>query len=127
MAGGDLGIAPGHAALHDQRAAHGVDDARKLDQDAIAGGLDDAAAMIRDGGIDQLQSHGAQSRERALLVDADQPAVAGDVRRQHGRQPAFDALGLHRPTRSRESWPDPTYSRPRHQWLTSSLARAEDS
>ncbi len=57
--GGDLGVALRHAALHVQRAAPGVDDARKLDEDAVAGGLDDAAAMGRDGRIDQLQSHGA--------------------------------------------------------------------
>jgi len=57
--GSDLGIALRHTALHGQRAAHGVDDARKLDQDAVAGGLDDAAAMHRDGRIDQLQPYGA--------------------------------------------------------------------
>src|SRR5262245_31928694 len=52
--GGDLDIAPRHAALHVQRAAAGVDDARKLDENAVAGGLDDAAAMGRDRRLDEL-------------------------------------------------------------------------
>src|SRR5207247_2339743 len=35
--GSDLGIALRHTALHGQRAAHGVADARKLNEDAVAG------------------------------------------------------------------------------------------
>ena len=42
----------GHAALHIDRAAHGIDRAGELDQHPIAGGLDDTAAMAGDGGID---------------------------------------------------------------------------
>src|SRR5581483_4931937 len=94
---GDLGIAPRHSALHFQRAAPGVDDARKFGEDAVAGGLDDATAMDRDSRVDQLHPYGVQLRERAFFVDADQAAIAGDIRRQHRREPAFDALGVHRP------------------------------
>src|SRR5260221_250486 len=39
----NVGVALGHAALHFDRAAHRIDNAGKLDQDAVAGGLDDAA------------------------------------------------------------------------------------
>ena len=98
--GRDLGIAVRHTALYLQRAAHGVDDARKLDEDAVAGGLDDAAATRRDGRVDQLQPYGLQPRQRTLFVDADQTAVAGDIRRQHRQELPFDAWALHgQPTR----------------------------
>ncbi len=51
---GLLGIAVQHAALDSDRASDRVDHAGKLDEQAVAGGLDDAAAMAGDGRIDQL-------------------------------------------------------------------------
>jgi hypothetical protein len=42
----DAGIPPGHRLLDRDRATHRIDDARKLDQEAIAGGLNDAAVVI---------------------------------------------------------------------------------
>ena len=42
------GIPLGHARLHLDRAAQGIDDAGKLDQEPVAGGLDDAATMLGD-------------------------------------------------------------------------------
>jgi hypothetical protein len=44
----DFGIALGHAALNCHRASDRFDDTRELDQDAVAGGLDDAAFRPRD-------------------------------------------------------------------------------
>ena len=54
---GDAGVPLGHRPLHLDRAAHRIDDARELDQQAVAGGLDDAAAVLGDLRIDQLAAH----------------------------------------------------------------------
>ena len=48
------GIALRHRALHLDRASHGIDDAGELDEQAVAGGLDDAAAVLGDLGVRQL-------------------------------------------------------------------------
>ena len=93
--GRHVGIALGHAALDFDRAAHGIDDAGELDQHAVAGGLDDTAGMLGDLGIDQFAAMRLQSRERAFLVVADQPAVAGDIGREDGRQPPLNAIVSH--------------------------------
>ena len=45
---GYLGFAVEHAALHLGRTAHRIDDARKLHEQAVAGGFDDAAAVLLD-------------------------------------------------------------------------------
>jgi hypothetical protein len=74
----------GHAALHRDGAADRVEGAGELDQQAIACGLDDAAAMRADFGFDQLLSQGAQPCQGAFLVIADEPAVAGDIGGQDG-------------------------------------------
>ena len=42
----------------------------KLDQHAVAGGLDDPATMRGDGGIDEAFSVGLEPGQRALLIDA---------------------------------------------------------
>ena len=47
-------VALDHAGLHLECAAHGVDDATKLDDRAVAGALDDAAVMGGDGGVDEV-------------------------------------------------------------------------
>src|SRR5258706_11527222 len=48
------GVTFGHCLLHRDRAAHRVDDAGELDQEPVAGGLDDAAVMAGYFGIDHL-------------------------------------------------------------------------
>ena len=50
-----------------------------LDDAFVAVALDDAAVMSGDGGIDQVAAQRAQSRQRAILVRAGEPAVADDV------------------------------------------------
>jgi hypothetical protein len=64
----------------------------KFDEEAVAGGLDDAALVLGDHRVDQLAADRPQPRERTFLVGADQPAVARDIRRENGRQSAFDAF-----------------------------------
>ena len=85
---GDAGVALGHLALHLDRAAHRIDDAGELDQQAVAGGLDDAAAMLGDLGVDQFAPKRLQRGERALLVRAHQPRVAGDIGGENGGEAA---------------------------------------
>ena len=53
--GRDTRVALNHRVLHFDRAAHGVDDAAKLDQAAVAGALDDAPVMGGDGGVDRAR------------------------------------------------------------------------
>jgi hypothetical protein len=50
--------------------AHCVDDARKFRQQAVAGGLDDAAVMLGDLRIDELPAMRLEALERALLPSA---------------------------------------------------------
>ncbi len=78
-------IALDHAVLHLDGAAHRVDDATKLDENAIAGALDGASVMRGDGGIDQVAAEASQPRERAILVHSGEPAVADDIRNQDRR------------------------------------------
>src|SRR5712671_1504204 len=86
------GIALGHLALHSDRATYRVDDARKLDQHAVAGGLDHAPAMLRDLGIDQFAPVRLQPSKRPFLVGTHEPTVTCDVRGENGGQLAFDAF-----------------------------------
>ena len=54
-------VALGHLALHVDRAAHRVDDAGELDQQAVASGFDDAAAMLLDLRVGKLAPEDLQS------------------------------------------------------------------
>ena len=91
--GWHIGIAFGHAALDFDGAAHSIDDADEFHQHAVAGGLDDAAPVLGDLGIDQFLAMRLELAKRAFLVDAHQPAVAGDVARENRGQP----VGRHAP------------------------------
>ena len=86
------GIADRHFLLDNNRASRGVDRAAEFDQHAIAGGLDNAAAMAGDRRVHQRLPVCLQLRQRALLVTAHQPAIAGDVSRQHRRQSPIQML-----------------------------------
>src|SRR5712671_7462031 len=86
------GIALGHLALHSDRATYRVDDARKLDQHAVARGLDDASAMLGDLGIDQFAPMRLQPSKGPFLIGTHEPAVTGDIRGENGGQLAFDAF-----------------------------------
>jgi hypothetical protein len=88
----DIEIGAGHRQLDIDRATRGIDRAGKFRQHAVAGGLDDAAAMLGDFRIDQADPMMFELRERALLVQPHQPAVTGDIGSQDGRQPSIQAL-----------------------------------
>ena len=93
--GRQAGVALGHAVLHFDGAAHGVDHAAELDENAVAGSFDDASVMRVDGGIDQIAAQPTQARERAILVRSREPAVADDVRDQ--KSPRFFGFPPWRP------------------------------
>src|SRR6516225_3446689 len=50
----DIRVALGHRLLHLDRAAHRIDDAGKLYQHAVPGGLDDAAVVLGNLRIEEL-------------------------------------------------------------------------
>jgi len=89
------GVAGDHLPLHLDRAAHRVDDAGELDKEAVAGRFDDATPMLSDFGIGEFPADRTQLRDRALLVLADQPRIAGDIDRQNGRQSSLDPPFTH--------------------------------
>ena len=89
---GNVAIALRRAVLDGNRAAHGVDDRSELDEDAVAGALDDAAAMLGDGGIDEIAGENAETLDRPFFVDAGQPAIAHDIRGEDRGQPSLDSL-----------------------------------
>src|SRR5215472_15217972 len=72
-------IAFSYRRLHLGRAAQCVDDAGELDQEAIAGGLDDAAAMLGDLWVEHRDAQGLEPAEGAFLVGFDQPRIARDI------------------------------------------------
>jgi hypothetical protein len=80
------GVAFDHRVLNFHRAAHGVDDATELNESAVAGALDDAAVMHRDGRIDQVAAKRPQPRQCPILIGACQSAESDYVRRQDRRK-----------------------------------------
>jgi hypothetical protein len=59
--------------LHLDGAAHGVDDAPKLDDGAIACAFDDAAVVHGDGRIDQVAPQRSEPRQNSILIRAGKP------------------------------------------------------
>ena len=73
--GRDVGVALGHLALHLGGAAHRVDHAGELDQQAVAGRLDDAAAVLGD-----LRDRSA--RAASALSAASVPSSSSPISRE---------------------------------------------
>ena len=84
-----------HGALNVERAAHRVDRAGEFDQHAVAGRLDDAAAMFGDFRIDQRAPAVLESRQSSLFVASHEPAVTDDVCRKNGCETALHAGARH--------------------------------
>ncbi len=64
----DTGVPLGHRLLHRDRTAHRIDDTGKLHQQAVAGGLDDAALVLGDLRIEKLMAQRLEAFERAFFV-----------------------------------------------------------
>jgi hypothetical protein len=84
-----------HRALHLRRAPHRVDHARELGEQPVAGGLEDAPAVLGDRRVDEPRAQRLQARERAFLVGAHQAAEADDVGGEDRRQAARRGVRLH--------------------------------
>ena len=82
----------GHTALDFNGTAYRIHGARKLDQHAVAGGLDDPPAIVGDGGVNEGLPDSLEPGQRAFLVYAHEAAITGDIRSQHRRQSSFHAL-----------------------------------
>jgi len=81
----DTGVPLGHRLLYSDRAAHRIDDAGKFDQQAVARGLDHAAFVFVQFGIDQLAPQPPQGRQSAFLIRTHQARIAGDIDRHDRR------------------------------------------
>ena len=112
-----------HSRLHFHRASERADDAGELDQEAVAGGLYDAALVAGDLWVDGLGAQRFEPAECAFLVGFDQARIAGDIGREDRREPTFDASwpgGL----RGASSVPDdPTRTRARRALSNDGRAR----
>ena len=75
LSAADTRVPLGHRLLHLDRAAHRVDDAGKFHQQAVAGGLDDAAVVLGDLRIEELAAQRFEAFERAFLVRPHQPRI----------------------------------------------------
>ncbi len=91
-------VAPSQALLDLDRGTHGIGHTVKLDQQAVAGRLDDTAMVPFDHGINQLDAVRSETGKRAAFVHFHEPTVADHVRRNDCRQPVFH---LYRPNISR--------------------------
>ena len=72
--------------LHLHGTAHRSVDAVEHDEQGVAAGLDDPAAMLLDRRIDQLSAERTQSLEGSRVIQADQAAVAHHVGIDDGDQ-----------------------------------------
>jgi len=85
---GDTRVPPGYRLLHRDRTAHRIDDTGKFHQQTVAGGLDDAAAVLGDFRIDELAAQRLEAFERAFLVRAHQPRIPRHIGGEDRGEPA---------------------------------------
>jgi hypothetical protein len=83
---GHAGIALDHCVLHFNSAAHGLDDAAKLYDGAVAGPFDYPSMMHRNGGINQVAAQRSKPGEYAIFVRSRETAVSDHVRAKDGRK-----------------------------------------
>src|SRR5262249_46456159 len=87
----------GHLALHLDRAAQRVHHTAELDQQPVAGGLDQTAAVLGDLRIEELAAQRPEAFEGAAFIGADQPRIARDIGRKDRRKPTGLAHSTNNP------------------------------
>jgi hypothetical protein len=74
-----IGVAIFHPLLHHDGAAHGIDDRGEFDQHAVAGGLENASAVLVDQRIDQLAPVALENAEGLFLIRTHHSRIADDI------------------------------------------------
>jgi hypothetical protein len=97
----DMAVPVGHALLNRKNTPQRIDCAGELDQQAVAGGVGDAAAMLVDQRVDQFPAMGTKRPQHSFLILADQAGIARNICGHNRCQLAF--LALHR--RPPFQWP----------------------
>ena len=69
----DRDVALGHPTLDGDRTGNGFNNARKLYEDAVAGGFDDTAFVVGYFGIDEFAAMLFEPRQGARLILAHEP------------------------------------------------------
>ena len=72
--------------LHIDGTPHCPVDAIEYDEQGVATGLDDPAAVLIDRRVYQVPTEGPQSFESSLVVQANEPAVSDHVGINHSDQ-----------------------------------------
>ena len=85
-----LGLALCRPLLQQDGAAHGVDDARELDERAVAHQLDRTPPVLGDQRLHEFAAQCLQTGKRAVLVALDERRKADHVGRHDGGDPALD-------------------------------------
>ena len=80
--------------LHLHRAVNRIGDAGEFDQPAISHALDDLAAMVGDGGFEQVPAHCPERRKRAGLIRAHQAGIIHHIGGENGAQAALHGFIL---------------------------------
>jgi hypothetical protein len=95
-----ISVAVRHSLLEDDGTAHSVDDRGELDQNAVAGGLEDTPAVLGDQWIDELAPIAFENGEGSFLIRTHQPRIPGNVGAEDGRQSPFNAFFRHDASRA---------------------------
>jgi hypothetical protein len=85
----DVTVALDQAALKDDSAFHGLDDACELSQQAVAHQLENAAVMSLDFGFEQFFAVRANALECASLILLHEAGVADDIHDKNCGKAAF--------------------------------------
>ena len=93
---GQAGVTLAHRALYLDGPTHRRYDAGKFYQQPIADDPHNPAAVFRYFGINDFVSILFERRVSTLLINAHQPAVAGNIGREDGGQTPFDVRPGHR-------------------------------
>ncbi len=76
-------VEPRYGPLDINSASNRINGALEFDQQAVAGRLENASAVFRDLGIDQIVAQGLHANKRTFLVGLHHPTVADDVSSQY--------------------------------------------